>query len=216
MNIGIIGSGHIGATLGELWHRAGHKIFFSSRHPEKLQDLINRLGPGALSGDTRQAAAFGEVVVLSVPYGELPKIGKDLYNELLGKTVIDTGNPYPERDGPMAEDARSAGTGVYSQKLVPGCNLVRAFNTLHYTALASEAHRDGERVGVPIAGQMEVAAKLVASLVEDAGFEPVLVGGLKDARFFDVGTPVYNRVLTAGELRAALGEPKPGPVHYMT
>jgi predicted dinucleotide-binding enzyme len=156
------------------------------------------------------------VVVISIPYGEMPKVGEDLYNELLGKTVIDTGNPYPERDGAMAEEARSTGTGVYSQKLFPGCNLVRAFNTLHYKALATEAHRDGERVAVPIAGQTETASNLVASLVQDAGFEPVLVGGLKDARHFDVGTAVYNRVLTARELRAALGEPKPGAANFLT
>jgi predicted dinucleotide-binding enzyme len=115
----------------------------------------------------------------------------------------------------MAEDARNAGTGVYSQKLLPGCNLVRAFNTLHYPVLLREAHRDGERVGVPVAGQTDTAVNTVAGLVRDAGFEPVIVGGLRDARFFDVGTPVYNCVLTPAELRAALGEPRPGPLAFM-
>jgi predicted dinucleotide-binding enzyme len=138
-----------------------------------------------------------------------------LYNELLGKTVIETGNPYPERDGAVAEEARAAGSGVYSQKLLPGCNLVRAFNTLHYTVLHREAHREGERVGVPIAGQTDTAVQLAADLVRDAGFEPVVVGGLRDARFFDVSTPVYNRVLTAAELRSAFGDPRPGPLTFI-
>ena len=145
----------------------------------------------------------------------MPELGKDLYNELLGKTVLETGNPYPERDGPMAEEARSEGAGVYSQKLLPGCNLVRAFNTIHYAELHKQAHREGERVGVPIAGQTDTATKMAASLVTDAGFEPVIVGGLRDARFFDVGTPVYNRVMTASQLRAALGKPEPGALDFL-
>jgi predicted dinucleotide-binding enzyme len=205
----------MGSTLAELWHRAGHRVFLSSRHPEQLQDVINRLGEGALSGDVRQAASFGEVVALCVPYRELRGIGEELYNELLGKTVIDTSNPLPERDGPIADEAREVGTGHHSHKLLPGCDLVRAFNTLSFEQLAREAHRDGERAGIPVAGETEEAVQTVASLVEHAGFEPVIVGGLKDARFFDPGTPVFNRVMTASELRSALGLPKPGTIDFL-
>jgi hypothetical protein len=207
----------IGSTLGDLWHKAGHTVLFSSRHPERLEDLVTRLGKGAYCGTPREAASFGEVILLSVPYRELPVIVKDLYNELLGKTTIETGNPYPERDGDMAEKVLTSGkgTGFCSRQFLPGTNVVRAFNTIYYKTLASEAHRDGEKVAVPIAGETDVSAELAASLVRDAGFEPVLVGGLDTARFFDVGTRVYNRAMTAAELRSALDLESPTRIDFL-
>src|SRR4249919_884823 len=78
MKIGIIGSGNIGGTLGVLWGQAGHEVFFSSRHPDQLGDLVRRAGPSARVGMPREAAAFGEVVLISVPYGAVPQIGRDL------------------------------------------------------------------------------------------------------------------------------------------
>src|SRR5256885_10995507 len=105
--IGIIGTGKIGGTLAELWVKAGHEVLISSRHPDELQGLARTLGPKARVGTPKEAAVFGEVVLISVPYGALPQVGKDLQNELKGKVVLDTGNPYPERDGEMAVEARS-------------------------------------------------------------------------------------------------------------
>lgn len=93
MKIGIIGSGHIGGTLGVLWAKAGHEVFFSSRHPDQLADLVKRAGPSARAGTPREAAAFGEVILISVPYGALPEVGRDLASALTGKVVLETGNP---------------------------------------------------------------------------------------------------------------------------
>src|SRR4029077_20281971 len=98
LKIGIIGTGHIGGTLATLWVGAGHEVLMSSRHPQELQSLAHSLGPKALVGTPLEAGRFGEVVVISVPYGALPQIGRDLRSELAGKIVLDTGNPYPERD----------------------------------------------------------------------------------------------------------------------
>src|SRR6516162_5788204 len=78
LKIGIIGTGRIGGTLAELWAKAGHEVLVSSRHPDQLQDLVRSLGPKARAGTPREAAIFGEVVLISVPYGALPQIGKDL------------------------------------------------------------------------------------------------------------------------------------------
>jgi glutamyl-tRNA reductase len=86
LKIGIIGSGNIGSTLGELWIKAGHEVLFSSRHPEELQSLAKRLGPKAHVGTTREAATFGDVILVSVPYAALPQIGRDLAKELPGKS----------------------------------------------------------------------------------------------------------------------------------
>lgn len=205
LKIGIIGAGRIGGALGELWVQAGHQVLLSSRHPERLKPLAERLGPKARAGTPREAAAFGEVILISVPYGALPQVGRDYAAELKGKVVLETGNPFPGRDGDMAVAARAKSTGVASAEFLPGVRLVRAFNTIPHHALRSEAHRAGERIGVPLASDDEAALKIAAQLVQDAGFEPVVVGGLARAKEFDVGTAVFGQALTAGELRQALG-----------
>lgn len=202
--IGIIGAGKIGGTLAKLWVQAGHEVFISSRHPDELKPLAQLLGPKAHVGTPREAALFSDVVLISIPYGALPQVGKELANELAGKTVIDTGNPYPERDGDMALEARRKGTGVASAEFLPGVKLVRAFNAISYKSLESEAHRAGEPAAIPIAGDDSHAVAVTSQLVKDAGFEPVLVGPLSSAKLFDVGTPVYVQLYTAKELRARL------------
>ncbi|GEM_PF-117787 len=203
--IGIVGTGHIGGTLAKLWAQAGYEIMISSRHPAELEALARALGPKVRVGTPQQAAAFGDVVLISVPYKALPELGHDLARELAGKVVLDTGNPYPQRDGPMANEARREGTGVASAKYLPGVRLVRAFNAIKWTDLASEAHRSGELVGIPLAGSDPGALAIAARLVRDAGFDPVIVGDLSTAKKFDVGTPVYVQLLTARELRRELG-----------
>lgn len=205
LKIGIIGAGKMGGTLAELWTKAGHEVLVSSRHPAELEGLVRSLGPRARAGTPREAAAFGEVVLVSVPYGALPQVGRDLGKELAGKVVLDTGNPYPERDGEMAVEARRKGTGVASAELLPGVRLVRAFNAISHRNLRSEAHRPGAPVGIPIAGDDAGALEVAKRLVKDAGFEAVVVGPLAKARTFDVGTPVYTELLTARELRERLG-----------
>ncbi len=205
LKIGIIGAGRIGGTLGELWVQAGHEVLLSSRHPERLKDLAERLGPSARAGLPQEAAAFGEVILISVPYGALPQVGRDYAAELKGKVVLETGNPFPSRDGEMAVAAREKSTGVASAEFLPGVRLVRAFNTIPYAALRSEAHRQGERVAVPLASDDDAALKIAVRLVQDAGFEPVVVGGLARAKDFDVGSAVFGQALTASELRRRLG-----------
>ena len=205
LKIGIIGAGHIGGTLASLWVKAGHEVLVSSRHPEQLKGLASSLGPRARAGTPREAALFGDVVLISVPYAALPQIGRDLRTELSGKMVLDTGNPYPQRDGDMATEARRKGTGVSSAEFLPGVRLVRAFNAINSGDLASEAHRSGERIAIPLAGDDSQALEMAQRLVRDAGFEPVVVGPLARAREFDVGTAVYTRLMTAAQLRQALG-----------
>ena len=205
IKIGIIGTGHIGGTLATLWVAAGHEVLMSSRHPQELQALAHSLGPKAHVGTPLEAAKFGDVVVVSVPYGALPQVGRDLKGELAGKIVLDTGNPYPERDGQMAVEARRKGTGVASAEYLPGVRLVRAFNAINSGDLRSEAHRKGAPVAIPLAGDDAQALQVAERLVRDAGFAPVVVGPLSKAREFDVGTPAYTRLMTEPQLKAALG-----------
>jgi len=209
MRIGIIGAGKIGSALALHWAKAGHEVFISSRHPEELQVLAQSLGPTAKAGTPREAAIFGDVVVVSIPYGATPQLGKELGPLLAGKIVLDTGNPYPSRDGPMAEDARKRGTGAASKEFLPGTRLVRAFNAINASPLANEANRKPEKIGIPLASDDPKALEVAARLVRDAGFDPVIVGGLERAKEFDVGSAVYVKSMSARQLRAALHLPPP-------
>jgi 8-hydroxy-5-deazaflavin:NADPH oxidoreductase len=206
--IGIIGSGKIGGTLAALWVKSGHEVMISSRHPEELQPLAKKLGPKARVGTPAEAASFGDVVVVSVPYHATPDVGRDYARQLAGKVVLDTGNPYPERDGDMANLARQKGAGPSSQEFLPGTKLVRAYNAIKWTDLRDEAGRTTDRIGIPIASNDTAALKVAAALVRDSGFDPVVVGDLSQAKRFDVGSPVYVKLMTGKELRAALAVEK--------
>lgn len=209
MKIGIIGSGQQGGAIGLLWAKAGHEILFSSRHPEDLKDLVASAGPKARAGLPQDAATFGDVILIAVPYGALPQVGLDYAALMKGKVVIDVGNPREDRDGPMANEAIADGTGVASARYLPGVRLVRALNALSAAMVRNEAHRAGEKLGVPVAGDDPDAVRTVVGLVDDAGFDAVVVGGLARAREFDRGTSVYVKGLTARELREALNLPQP-------
>jgi len=204
MKIGIIGTGEIGGALARHWGAAGHQLFISSRHPEQLQALAEEIGPNVKVGTPREAAAFGDVVLVSVPYHATPQVGRDYAAELKGKVVLDAGNPYPSRDGEMAVRDRQRGTGVASAEYLPGTRLVRAFNAINSGPLEREAFRKPVRIGIPLAADDPEAMKVAVQLVSDAGFDPVPVGKLARAREFDYGTPVYVRGMTAAELRQQL------------
>lgn len=205
LRIGIIGTGNIGGALARLWVDAGHQVLISSRHPEGLQPLADELGERASVGTPREAAAFGEVILLAVPYAATPQVGSDYAAELAGKVVLDAGNPRPGRDGAMAEEARELGAGLASQAFLPGVRLVRAFNAISAYNLRSQAHRGGEKLAIPLAGDDEDALQVAARLVTDAGFDPVVVGPLSSAKRFDFDSGISVRMLTARELREALG-----------
>ncbi len=203
--IGVIGSGRVGGTIGGLWVKAGYEVMFSAREIGEVKELVASLGSWAHAGTPREAAAFGEAILISVPYSALPQIGRDLAAELKGKAVLDTCNPIESRDGNMAVAAREKGTGAASPEFLPGVRLVRAFNCVGYGSMRSEAHRAGERLAIPLAADDQAALSIAIRLVLDAGFEPVVVGGLARAKEFDVGTPVFGRAFTARELRKVLG-----------
>jgi predicted dinucleotide-binding enzyme len=214
MKIAVIGSGHIGSTVGRLWASAGHEVFFGVRHPGELAPRLRVQGLTAQVGTVEEAAAFGEVVFVAVPYGCWPELADALGPLVSGKVVMDAGNPYPQRDGAFAQQAidGGAGAGVPVARLIPGARLVRAFNSVFWRTLESEARRPAPRVGVPLAGDDEAALAVASRLVTDAGFDPVVVGPLVRARDFDPGTRVYNTGMTAAQLRAALpGSPGSTP-----
>ena len=187
--IGIVGSGRVGGGIGSVWVKAGHEVMFSSRHIENDMALAARLGPNAHAGTPQEAAAFGEVLMISVPYGALPEVGENLATLIKGKIVIDTCNPFVWRDGDIATWAREKGAGLASAELLPGARIVRAFNAIGAARMAA-AHQDPGRIGMPIASDDAQAAEVASRLIRDIGYEPVLVGGLVMGKYLMPGTPL--------------------------
>jgi hypothetical protein len=203
--IGIIGAGRLGSILAKAFATPGYDVMLSARDVTHVKELVanDRLGANVRAGSPQEAAAFGDIVVLCVPYAALPQIGKDYATELKGKIVIDACNP-EKSNGDMIKDALEKGTGVMDPQYLPGTRLVRGFNTVPYYFVPSMTHRSGELIGIPLAADDKDALAAAAQLVSDMGFEPVIVGGLATAKSFDIGTPVYGKALTASALRTAL------------
>lgn len=203
MRIGIIGAGMIGSTVARLWVEAGHDVQLASRHPDDLKSLVESLGPRASAGTPPQAAVFGEVVMLTVPLKAIPDLVDDLAAALSGKIVLDTGNAYEGRDGTVARQASAhpEGSAGWAAAMFPQSRWVKAFNTVNFKTLASEAHRQGDRVGIPIASDDADALETAATLVRDAGFDPVSVGPLGRGTEFEPGTTPYNTGMSGRELR---------------
>ena len=122
--------------------------------------------------------------------------------------MLDAGNPSARRDGAMAEPALAKGAGVATAEFLPGARVVRVFNSINFKVFLSEAHRSGDRLAVPVAGDDAQAVAVASQLVTDAGFEPVVAGGLAKGKLFDSNSPLFLKTLTARELREALGVPQ--------
>jgi predicted dinucleotide-binding enzyme len=200
MNIGIIGSGNIGAPLGRLWAKAGHRVLFASRHPERLASLVERAGPTALAGSAREAAEFGEVILEAVPFGNIPELPADL---LSGKPVLSAANYYPERDGEI--DLGGLTQSEWIARQLPGARLVKAFNMMQAKVMEALANGGGQPgLAIFFAGDDDEANRIAASLIAEARFTPIELGSLRSGALFQTDGPLYNTQFTAEEARAAL------------
>ncbi len=203
LKIGMVGSGREGSALGTALVKAGHPVMFSSRHPEALKDLVAGLGPLAQAGTVEQAIAFGDVVAIVVPYTAVEEIGKSHGRALASKVlVMDVSNPIARRDGDAIVKwvGEQGGAGLATAKLLPGARIVRAFNAIGAGRVAVIAHRAGDPVGVPIAGDDVKAIAVAETLIREIGFEPVLVGGLAMGKYLVPGTPLAGEH-TPAEIR---------------
>lgn len=200
MKIGIIGSGNIGGTLGRHWAQAGHEVMFSSRHPEELREMADSIG--AKAGMVSEAADHGEVLLLAIPLKHNEMVANEL-GDLEGKILIDATNPYPGRDGEMAQriiDDKDDTSTAYTARLFPGASVVKAFNSVYYKVLLESAFRAGdERIAIQIASDDATAKDTVKHLIEDIGMAPQDMGGLSDGKYFEPDAPFYNRNFTIRE-----------------
>jgi Predicted dinucleotide-binding enzymes len=184
-----VGSGNVGSAIGSVWVKRGHEVMFSSRSLDHDKALAARLGGGARAGTPNEAAEFGDVLLFAVPYRALPELGQSLGTAIKGKVVIDACNPFPGRDGEIANRAREVGAGLISAKLLPGARIVRAFNAIGAARMGS-AHEEPGKVGMPIAGDDKEAIEIASRLIREIGYEPVLVGGLEMGKYLMPGTPL--------------------------
>ena len=189
MKIGVIGSGNVGSEIGRVWANAGHQVMFASRNLDHDKHLAAEIGANARAGTPSEAAAFGDVLLFAVPYGALPELGKALAPAIKGKVVIDACNPFPNRDGEIANRAREQGAGRVSAELLPGARIVRAFNAIG-AARMGQAHEQPGKIGMPIAGDDKEAIAVASRLIREIGYEPVLVGGLDKGKYLMPGTPL--------------------------
>jgi 8-hydroxy-5-deazaflavin:NADPH oxidoreductase len=203
LKIATIGAGREGSALGALFVKAGHPVMFSSRHPEQLKEMVDGLGPLAKAGTIADAVAFGDIILLIVPYTAVAEVGREHGPGLAKKQlVIDVSNPIPRRDGEelVKKINGEGGAGLATQKALPGAKLVRGFNAIGSGQLSALAHRQGEPAGVPIAGDDQNALALASRLIKEIGFEPVVVGGLAMGKYLVPGTPLAG-VHTPAEIK---------------
>ena len=193
MTVGIIGSGMIGGTVARLSVAAGHHVVLSnSRGPETLKELAAELGPLATAATAQQAAAAGDIVVVSVPVKAYPQLPAEA---LAGKVVLDTGNYYPQRDGQIADlDNGSLTCSGLLQRQLPDSTVVKVFNNIFFKHLASLARPSGaaDRTALPIAGDDEKAKAAVAEFLDSIGYDTVDTGTLAQGWRQDAGTPCYG------------------------
>ncbi len=205
--IGFIGSGNIGGQLARLAVAHGYSVVVSnSRGPETLSDLVAELGPQATAGTPEEAAAAGDLVVVTVPlkaYEQVPVA------PLEGKVVVDTNNYYFERDGRIPVlDAGEATVSGLLQAHLPGSNVVKAFNNIMAADLTTTGSATGtpDRRALPIAGDDATAKQLVATLLDEFGFDAVDAGTLDESWRFERDRPAYVIRMTATEIPAKLAE----------
>jgi predicted dinucleotide-binding enzyme len=203
MRIAIIGSGKIGSTAARLFVDAGHEVAVAnSRGPDSLSELAAELGERAHAAAVEDAASFGELVLVAIPFGryrELPAA------QLAGRTVMDATNYYPQRDGHFAEidDDSTTSTELLAAHL-PGAHVVKAFNTLNWKVLLEQgdAAAGDQRIALFIAGDDQDGKDRVAALIEQIGFAPVDTGSLAaGGRRQQAGGPLFGKPTTARQAR---------------
>jgi 8-hydroxy-5-deazaflavin:NADPH oxidoreductase len=209
MKIGIIGSGKIGETTARLFVNAGHQIALSnSKGPQSLESLVASIGPNSAKAMTvQEAIAFGDVVLLALPWRKREEL-RSLPSELLkNKIVIDATNPYSE-NFEVIDLGNSTSSEEVAKELPTGARIVKAFNTMYYETLRTESRKSkDDRLVLFVAGDDADAKSVVSKLIEDIGFTPVDTGSLREGgRKQQPGSPIYNIPMTVEVARKRLSE----------
>ncbi len=203
--LGIIGAGNIGSQVARKAIESGFDVVLSnSRGPQSLADLIAELGAASRASSVEDAAASGDVVMVTVPLRAYTSVPVE---PLVGKIVLDTNNYYPQRDGniPALDDRSDTSSGLL-QKHLPASRVVKAFNHIRSAEITTDGQPAGSanRRALALAGDDAEAVAFVESLYDQFGFDAVVVGGLADSWRVEPGQPSYAIRQNASELRANL------------
>lgn len=196
MKIGVIGSGNIGGNLGKHWAKAGHEVLFSSRHPDQLKQLVKEAGGKSRAVSLDEAwEANADVYLLAVPFKEIDELSELYAGEYGNKVIIDATNPYPERDGKMAQEVRDSNRNAseYTAMKFGTAKTAKAFNTIPAEHLRDRAFSETDKLAIPFAAQVEDSKKVTQTLIEDIGFDAVYVGGLEDTQIMDPDQKIYRQ-----------------------
>lgn len=207
MKIGIIGSGNIGGNLGKHWAKAGHEVLFSSRHPEELNDLVREAEGNAQAVSIEKAfEANADVYLLAVPFKAIDRLSELYAGEYHSKIIIDATNPYPERDGAMAQEVRDSNSNAseYTAMKFNTAKTTKAFNTIYADHLKTKAWRESDKLAIPFAAQDEESKKITQQLIEDIGFDAVYVGDLTKTKMMDPDEKLYGKSVSRSELEAMI------------
>lgn len=207
MKIGIIGSGNIGGNLGKHWAQAGHEVLFSSRHPEQLGSLVKEAGTNAKAVSVTEAfEAKAAIYLLAMPFGAIDRLSELYAGEYANSVILDATNPYPERDGEMAQKVRDANYNAseYTAMKFSTTKTAKAFNTIKADHLRERAFSAQDRLAIPFAAQDEQSKATVKRLIADIGFDPVFVGNLSDTKIMDPEEKLYGMSVSKNDLLDAV------------
>lgn len=208
MKIGVIGSGNIGGNLGKHWAKAGHEVLFSSRHPESLSDLVRESEGNAKAVSIEEAfEANADVYLLATPFKAIDRLSELYAGEYGNKVIIDATNPYPSRDGEMAQEVRDSNRNAseYTAMKFNTARTAKAFNTIKAEHLKDRAWRDSDRLAIPYAAQDEDSKNKARQLIEDIGFDAVYVGDLTQTKQMDPDQKLYGKSVNRKELESMMG-----------
>ncbi|HEY0792339.1 MAG TPA: NADPH-dependent F420 reductase [Chthoniobacterales bacterium] len=210
IHIGILGSGNIGKNAAKHFVRVGHRVRLSnSKGPETLTATVAEIGPEAEAATTADTVAFGEVILLAVPWAKRAAAFAAAGGPaaFAGKIVIDALNPYTEFPSVEELHGRTSSSVVASE--LPDARVVKAFNTIYFETLANGSKRADapDRIALPVCGDDPAAKRIVCALIEQIGFDAVDAGTLAQSRRQEPFQPLYNKDYPATQVLQELAKP---------
>jgi predicted dinucleotide-binding enzyme len=204
--ISILGAGKLGQAVGQLWHRAGHRVCFGVRSPYKLSSLVESLGPRASAKSIEDAAAEGDIVLLAVPYTAIDEVVSLSQSRLADKIVLDATNPFALSPEGRIVSSLGVGTtaGAHMAQRLPASFVVRCFTHIMDELLVSRGTAQSGMWAAAIAGDDSVAKQIASELVHDAGFVAVDIGTLAESEPLDPGGVLFPHMFTPADMRAVL------------
>jgi 8-hydroxy-5-deazaflavin:NADPH oxidoreductase len=194
MEIGTIGAGAFAKAFAKQALKAGHKVKLSNRRgPDSLREIVNQLGPGAMAA-TKEEAAACEMVLLGVPWDNVPETLASL-PKWKNQILIDGTNPFHGQSGDFTPaDVGNLSTSQLVAALAPGARVVKALNNMIVPNLEADPVVNGASRVVFISADDHDAKKRVATLLEGFGYSVVDLGNLRDGGLIQqAGGPLAGR-----------------------